>query len=300
MSGYIPINLSEDIVVDNLYSFSYAELTKDYISSGEEHDFWEMVYVDKGEVEITNDNLVYDLRQGDLVFYAPNEFHSLRCNRPTPPNIFIISFACRSPAMRYFVHKSIQLIDEERQLLSVILEEGQHTLLRAHRLLARKRRPEGATKPGDPEIFGSEQLVKNHLEILLIRLIRRGLRELPTAKLSMVTKQKEEEDLAAELETYIEEHLAEQLTLSRLCSEFSRSKSHLTSIFRKHRRCGIMEYWGKCRIEKAKQLIREERCNVTEISERLGYGSVHYFSRQFKKMTGTTPTEYLRKLQARL
>ena len=46
------------------------------------------------------------------------------------------------------------------------------------------------------------------------------------------------------------------------------------------------------KIDAAKQLIRSQRLNFTQIADRLGYTSVHYFSRQFKKVTGMTPSEY--------
>lgn len=53
-----------------------------------------------------------------------------------------------------------------------------------------------------------------------------------------------------------------------------------------------MEYFGSMKIEKAQELIREGRHNFTEISALLGYTSIHYFSRHFKKVTGMTPSEY--------
>ena len=42
----------------------------------------------------------------------------------------------------------------------------------------------------------------------------------------------------------------------------------------------------------ARLLIRENKLNFSQIAEKLGYGSIHYFSRQFKNITGMTPTEY--------
>ena len=38
--------------------------------------------------------------------------------------------------------------------------------------------------------------------------------------------------------------------------------------------------------------------NFTQISEKLGYTSIHYFSRQFKKVTGMTPSEYASSIKA--
>ena len=53
-----------------------------------------------------------------------------------------------------------------------------------------------------------------------------------------------------------------------------------------------MEYLGKMKVDSAKQAIREGKKNFTEIANDLGYSSIHYFSRHFKKVTGMTPSEY--------
>ena len=46
-------------------------------------------------------------------------------------------------------------------------------------------------------------------------------------------------------------------------------------------------------------MIRNEQLNFTQISEKLGYTSIHYFSRQFKKLTNMTPSEYASSIKAR-
>ena len=51
-------------------------------------------------------------------------------------------------------------------------------------------------------------------------------------------------------------------------------------------------------IEEAKQMIRQEQANFTEISDALGYTSIHYFSRQFKTFTGMSPSEYALSIKA--
>ncbi len=45
-------------------------------------------------------------------------------------------------------------------------------------------------------------------------------------------------------------------------------------------------------------MIRDEQMNFTQISESLGYSSIHYFSRQFKNITGMTPSEYASSIRA--
>ena len=46
------------------------------------------------------------------------------------------------------------------------------------------------------------------------------------------------------------------------------------------------------RIEKAKSMLSYSGMSVTEIAEKCGFSSVHYFSRKFKEITGDSPTKY--------
>ena len=50
--------------------------------------------------------------------------------------------------------------------------------------------------------------------------------------------------------------------------------------------------------EVAKELIRTNHMNFTQISAHLGYTSIHYFSRQFKKIVGMTSSEYASSVKA--
>jgi YesN/AraC family two-component response regulator len=55
---------------------------------------------------------------------------------------------------------------------------------------------------------------------------------------------------------------------------------------------GVMEYFKALKIEEAKTLIKESELNFTEISEKLSYASIHYFSRHFKRATGMNPSQF--------
>ena len=91
---------------------------------------------------------------------------------------------------------------------------------------------------------------------------------------------------------YLEANIHRRLTLEDVCRENLVGRSYLQKIFREKTGGGVMEYFGRLKIESAKQMIRHNRNNFTEISTRLGYTSIHYFSRHFKKVTGMTPSEY--------
>ena len=76
-----------------------------YSYTGEKHDFWELVYVDKGELEVAADYEGYKLKEGDIIFHKPNEFHNLWANGISAPNVLVISFVCHSPMMSFFENK---------------------------------------------------------------------------------------------------------------------------------------------------------------------------------------------------
>jgi YesN/AraC family two-component response regulator len=89
------------------------------------------------------------------------------------------------------------------------------------------------------------------------------------------------------------------LTFEDLCKEAHLGKSRLREIFQAATGTGVLEYFKQLKIEESKSLIREEQYNFTEIAARLGYGSIHYFSWDFKKMTGMPPSDYARSVKAR-
>ena len=98
---------------------------------------------------------------------------------------------------------------------------------------------------------------------------------------------------------YLEEHIRTCVSIEEICRDNLISRSQLQKIFRKQHQCGVIEFFSHMKITLAKQLIRENEMNFTQISDFLGYSSIHYFSRQFKKITGMTPTEYVSSIKAK-
>jgi two-component system response regulator YesN len=58
-----------------------------------------------------------------------------------------------------------------------------------------------------------------------------------------------------------------------------------------------MEYYTDLKIKTAKKLLRENELSVKEIAEKLCFDTSNYFSKTFKKFTGSTPTDYKKKLK---
>ena len=110
--------------VEAIITLFYMEFSKNFAYEGERHDFWEMVYNDKGEMICTADKNRFVLKSGEMTFHKPNEFHNLSGNNSVSPNVSIITFECRSRAMKAFEGKIFKLDAEEKGLLSLLFSEG--------------------------------------------------------------------------------------------------------------------------------------------------------------------------------
>ena len=86
------------------------------------------------------------------------------------------------------------------------------------------------------------------------------------------------------------------ITLKDVCAQFLQGKTQLCKIFRESTGQSPMEYYMNIKINEAKKLIREKNYSVTEISDMLGYSSIHIFSRAFKKAVGMSPTAYAKRI----
>ena len=70
------------------------------------------------------------------------------------------------------------------------------------------------------------------------------------------------------------------------------SKYHFLRTFKQTTGMTPIEYRNRVRIDHAKELLKNSYFSVCEIAESLGYTSLSYFSAQFKKATGLSPTQY--------
>lgn len=297
--SYKGICLETSISVPRIYSIHYFEYMNDFTFPGESHDFWEFICVDKGEVAITagSDSLI--LKKGEIFFHSPNEFHDVKATGGAAPNLVVVSFQCEDPVMQFFQGKKFQTDKTIHQLLAGLIVEAKHCFN------CRLDDPYLQNMPTKtPEVFAAQQMIRLYLEQLLIHLIRRysctSPKESPLHDPASLksTRDKNDTEIFLQVSDYLSAHLSAHLTIEQICRDNMVGRSQLLKIFKKNSSLGIIEYFSHMKINAAKEMIRTNRMNFTQIAEQLGYTSIHYFSRQFKKVTGMTPSEYASSIKA--
>ena len=91
---------------------------------------------------------------------------------------------------------------------------------------------------------------------------------------------------------YIGKNIALHITIDDICAVVNISRYHFCRQFKKYTGMTVMKYILKTRIVLAKKELERTMLPITEISERLGFSSVSYFSRVFKEEEHMSPFQY--------
>ena len=278
--------------VENLLNISkivtvhYFAFDKSFASHGESHDFWELVYAVKNPVLCTANGERITLEEGEVLFHKPNEYHTLAADQEHAPNVFIISFECKSKAIRFFENKHLQLDRDLVKYVYAIIEESKNTFDLPVSSPDIRKMPLAKTKA-----LGGLQLIKNLTEILLIHLMRRETGKVNTAA-QFLLKEDYEEHITREIVAYLKENVHKNVSIDEIAKALCYTKSYLFRQFKKSTGDTIMSYFLKLKIDVAKKLLREGRTSVSDIAASLAFDTPNYFSKAFKKVTGRTPMQY--------
>lgn len=272
--AYKSVVLEDSVTINRIISVHYFQYMSDFSFPGESHDFWELVCVDRGEIDALAGDRRLTLKKGNILFHKPNEFHNVLTNGKVSPSLVVIGFECHSPAIKSFEDQLMSVQDTEKELMAQIIVEARNTFS------GRLDDPyqEELIFNSEPLTFGSAQLISHYLEQLMIHLYRRYFSySLPVRSSRFLAEASSGNDTYNRIVRYMEEHLGERMTIDRICRDNLVGRSQLQKLFRDTKGCGVIEFFSMMKIDTAKQMIRDNQLNFTQIADRLGYNSIHYF-----------------------
>ncbi len=260
-------NISSSLDISEIYTKFYQEKGTNYNFSGEKHSYWELTYVDKGELLTTIDGVSYHLKQGDLIFYAPMQFHTQSTFEKISSSYLTINFKMNFNHADLLCNKIFSLQRDSYFIVTRLIEELSNDNLY------------------------SDDLSLCYLKELIIQMLRLDnshFHSKPTTNM----QQTYENELLNDILLYIDDNIYEKISVSTLCDHFCISTSMLHSLFRKNMNNTAKNYINELKLSKSKELIRNSTHTLSEISEMLGFSSIHYFSKKFKSYFNISPTEY--------
>ena len=149
--------------------------------------------------------------------------------------------------------------------------------------------------------FIYEELMDTILHELILNLIRISQKQFKDNleyekkhyKATQPTKNRDLDEIVA----YIKDNSMNKITLNQLCNKFAMSQTSLSRIFKQHFGISPIRFINEERLRKAKELLAYSELNVTEVSEKVGFQSIHYFSRIFNAYEGVSPVKYRENIQ---
>ena len=269
--------------------FVCAEKHKDDYKTGIDiHDFWEIVYVEKGSVITYYDGDIIRLREKEIFFCAPNKPHKTVSENVEYTLCHFITFESKSKIMTIFENRVIELDEHLLNIIDSMIDMSKKTFTYLNTKTERVY-----LKLLNDAPVGGLQMYKLYLEMFIIELVWHTNKT--DALFTYNTKSEFEKKLFNEMKKIMAEKIYSDFTIQILCECINYSKSHISAIFKKYSGTTILNYYANLKINEAKKLLKKNEFSISEISEMLCYSSPYYFSYAFKKETGTSPSEYIKK-----
>ncbi|WP_158606907.1 AraC family transcriptional regulator [Paenibacillus ginsengarvi] len=254
------------------------------------HDHIELVKVVKGRVLVTLDQDQFEAGEEDIVFINSRQIHSIRSLTDRQDRINGIIFD------KFFVTNFLEGFDSMHAC---------HLFVSAGACSGRL-----SISPGDPiwsdlnegmeaakhEFNGKrlcyEMAIKSSIYRILTAVIRSYWQPGAPIAGAIAGRNEHKLSLIRPALNYIEEHIAEPVSVDVLCKASNVSPNYLSRLFKEVVGVTITRYLTSTRIHLAKRMLAGRELTVTEIAERSGFCNIHYFGKKFKEETGFSPSEF--------
>ncbi len=278
-----------EICVTRIANIHYFEFAHGFHTYQEKHSFRELVYVDSGIINVRSEEYEGVLLSNQMIIHKADAAHSLYCVQDDAPSVIVIGFECMAEVLDLFASAPITLNTEQKKLLAQVIKEGRNVFLPPYDMPNLKDMKKRKNCP-----FGADQLIKLNLEKLFIDLVRCAENPLDDAAENPSNLH------MADIARYLDENYKEKITLNELCFLFNSNKTTICSQFKADYGDTVIGYINRRRIKAAKKMLREGNMNITQIAAQVGFDSIHYFSKTFKKYENKSPSEYMNTIKSYL
>lgn len=243
------------------------------------HAFYHMFYVKNGAGTMYVADKEYEICENEVYFFPPGTYHGLNSQGSNPLNVIEVKFTVSDTDFNNVVARMQNRIKCKSSNLYLILEELVIEAL-------------------NKDMF-YKQIVNSGFTRILLELIRNKEQSSSTAiynfEENVVNKINDNGGnsfVIRKVLQYVNDKYAEDITLKDLAKAGAVSTTHLNKIFKDAFKISPMQFINNFRLEKAKELMMYSDFNISQISELVGFSSIHYFSRYFKKRENISPSEY--------
>ena len=265
------------IQLQDILGCYYRIRTPGYCFKGEEHPFFELTYVDTGTLFTEVDGVTYRLGERELILYGPGQHHN--------------QYTAEEQSVSY-----VTILFDMKNLSPDMPEDWYDVLI--NKVFPPSKKTYTLMKTLVQESATAIPYRDTLMHCLLTETIIRLLQAEYTApeQGGSVMRQTYQDDLFGQIIAFIESKLYEPLTVADVCQQFSLSRSSLQLLFKNAVGQSPKKYISDMKLKKSCEMLRENKYTVSEISLKLGYSSIHYFSNAFNQKYHISPSEYAKRI----
>ncbi|MBP3359875.1 MAG: AraC family transcriptional regulator [Clostridia bacterium] len=252
--------------IDQYYHYLHSS---DYVFRGHKHAAWELNSILSGSMEITCENKIIRADAGDIILLPPDFFHRNRVLSPEITEMIVIHFygelskGGTSPLYFHMKERETALFD----ILISVIEQSGCGQLKSH-----------APNPALCSAAG-----RGLLEALLLLTCCYDESNRPS--------ESAHSGIYKNAVIYMRENLHRFITIAEISKHCNVGATTLKKIFSVYTGMGVNEYFINMKTDKAKEML-SSGSEISDICDCLGFSSQAYFTRVFKKITGTTPSVF--------
>ena len=240
------------------------------------HNFHHLIYITEGEGFLKIDGKHFHPLKNDFYVIQPGIYHEILSDDIHPLNTLEVKFLSKDSELMDCLGKLPLQFNNDNIGIQAMLEQVVEEAL-------------------NKKVFHKEIITLHFLELLLC-IIRENMSHQMGNVVNnidpIISEDNYSNELVNKILKYIHRHYTEQLTLTELASEFNINSAYLCRIFSKKYNVSPMQYVNNLKMQKVKKLLASTERSITEISELVGFSSIHYLSRYFASKEKMTPQEY--------
>ena len=262
------IEICEEFKIDNISNQLFDNIfSEEFVFSGESHDFWEIVYINNGKIEMVENDKVYLMSEGDMIFHAPMEFHRLRSAENTRPHIMNLSFTVCG-----------KLPENLKDGIFTLSSEQKNTYINLFRFIY----DEFINTSQNNAFIAQEAACR--LSSFILNLCRNSeSKEIISSTPSANTYKS--------LVRLMHKEVNSSLPLQEFANKSFISLSYMKVLFKHYAGISPKTYYNNLRLTEAKRLLLEG-LSVSDTADKMNFSSPNHFIRFFKTNTGKTPLQY--------
>ncbi len=245
------------------------------------HDFLMVYYVVSGSAKIRVDGSEYTVRQGDLVLIDPGRMHGHVKSDSTLFYLGVSNFQIEGNEKNHLGVQGNPVITPLRY---------PNEIYNCYRQIIETLEKKDACWDLLSNVYSAEFFVWIVKEL--------SPSKSDEMKEFFQLKMYDKESIVTMMTNYLKDNYMKKISVEEIARSTYLSTTYVTKIFKEIINDTPINYLIQIRLEKAKELLREGKISIQDISKQIGYDDPYYFSKLFKKKYGMAPSEYRKQQKA--